>query len=105
MPVENQLGPGSGDVHFRETVLKTELMTPVLESGVSTPLSAISTESLAVMGYVVNSLQADPFTLTLPAAATSAETPAESIRFENDVLDGPIYIVDDDGRIIGVIRR
>ena len=78
-------------------------MTPILNSGTSAPLSAISAESLADMGYVVNSAQADPFTLTLPAAA--AETPAGSILFENDVFEGPIYIVDENGRIIRVIRR
>ncbi len=79
-------------------------MTPILNSGTSAPLSAISAESLADMGYVVNSAQADPFTLTLPAAA-AAETPAGSILFENDVFEGPIYIVDENGRIIRVIRR
>ena len=104
VPVENQLGPGSGDVHFRESVLRTELMTPILGRDSPAPLSAISTESLGDMGYVVNSAQADPFTLTLPAAA-AAETPAGSIRFENDVLEGPIYMVDENGLIIRVIRR
>lgn len=104
VPVENLLGPGSGDGHFRESVLKTEAMTPVTGPSASDPLSAISTESLADMGYVVNSAQADPFTLTLPAAA-AAEVPAGSIRFENDLLKGPMYVVDRNGRIIRVIRR
>ncbi len=105
VPVENQLGRGSGDVHWREAVLKTELMTPILNSGTSAPLSAISAESLADMGYVVDSNQADSFTLTLPSAAAAAETPVGSILFENDVIEGPLYVVNANGRIVRVIRR
>jgi CARDB/Bacterial pre-peptidase C-terminal domain/Bacterial Ig-like domain/Leishmanolysin len=103
VPVENQLGRGSGDVHWRESVMKTELMTPILNGGDSAPLSAVSAESLADMGYVVNSAQADDFTLTFPAA-TAAKTQPGSIRFENDVLKGPIYVVDKNGRIVRIIR-
>ncbi|GMR11974.1 MAG: hypothetical protein BMS9Abin29_0160 [Gemmatimonadota bacterium] len=109
VPVENELGPGSADVHFRESVMKTELMTPILGNDPSTPLSAISAESLADMGYTVDATRADAFTLDLSAAAAAApaaaEVPAGSIRFENDVLKGPIYVVDPRGRIIRVIRQ
>ncbi|MFV2007950.1 MAG: CARDB domain-containing protein, partial [Longimicrobiales bacterium] len=104
VPIENQLGPGSGDVHWRESVMKTELMTPILDGGPSAPLSAISAESLADMGYLVDSARADPFTLTFPAA-TAAETQPGSIRFQNDVLKGPLYVVDETGRIVRIIRR
>ncbi|MEE8147430.1 MAG: hypothetical protein V3T24_07505, partial [Longimicrobiales bacterium] len=102
VPVENQLGPGSGDVHFRESVLINELMTPILNFG-QNPLSAISAESLGDMGYVVDSSQASPYTLTLPAAARVA--PSQTLIMMNDVRDGPIYVVDENGRVLRVIRR
>lgn len=107
VPVENQLGRGSGDVHWRETILVTELMTPILNSGGPAPLSAISAESLADMGYVVDSSRADAFTLPLAPAAAGAETKTAegSILLEDDVREGPIYVGDKNGRIIRVIRR
>lgn len=102
VPVENELGPGSGDVHFRESVLINELMTPILNFG-QNPLSAISAESLGDMGYVVDSSQASPYTLTLLAAAKVA--PSQTLIMMNDVRDGPIYVVDENGRIVPIVRR
>ena len=56
VPVENLLGVGSGDVHWRESVLMNELMTPVLNGSEPNPLSAITTQSLADLGYTVDSV-------------------------------------------------
>jgi hypothetical protein len=63
VPVDNTAKVGSADSHWRETVLTTELMSPVLtgtEHGV--PLSAITIASLQDFGfYVVNTLANDPY--------------------------------------------
>ena len=62
LPVENRGGPGTAGVHWRETVFGGELMTGFI-SGISQPLSRMTTASLADLGYKVNLKKADPFTL------------------------------------------
>ena len=100
VPVENQAGPGSGDVHWRQSVLVTELMTPFATIGVVDPLSAITIQSLADLGYTVNVGLADPYTLP-GVAADKADAPV--IYLGNDVLKGPIIVVGRDGRVVRVI--
>ena len=70
MPVENTGEAGSADSHWRESVLVDELMTPQLNSG-SNPLSAVTVQSLADLGYQVDVLGADPYSgvFTAPAFA------------------------------------
>lgn len=101
VPVENQAGPGSGDVHWRQSVLVTELMTPFASIGTVDPLSAITIQSLADMGYTVNAALADPY--TLPGAAAADRTDAPVIDLRNDVMRGPIIVVGADGRVIRVV--
>lgn len=101
VPVENQAGPGSGDVHWRQSVLLTELMTPFASIGSVDPLSAITIQSLADMGYTVNVDLADPYTLPGAAAADEADAPVIDLR--NDVMTGPVIVVGRDGRIVRVI--
>jgi len=100
VPVADMGGPGSQDSHWRESVLKNELMTPVINSGTN-PLSRITVMSLADMGYTVNPAGADAFTLNLVvlrAGAVVEETLA------GDVRSGPVYWVDDSGRVTGTLR-
>ena len=59
-------GEGSADGYWRDSVFDNELMSPYFGSGQTEPLSAITVQSLADMGYVVDASQADSF--TLPAA-------------------------------------
>ena len=61
VPVENTQGPGSRDSHWRESVMQSELMTPRL--GGTHPLSAITIQSMADLGYTVDVTQADAYTL------------------------------------------
>ena len=64
VPVENTWGgSGSQDGHWRESVLRNELMTPRIGEATSHPLSAITIQSMADVGYVVDVTQADAFTL------------------------------------------
>jgi hypothetical protein len=63
VPVENTGGGGTRDSHWRESILRTELMTGyVSPAGVRNPLSRITVGSLADMGYTVNFAAADNFT-------------------------------------------
>ena len=69
VPVANVGGAGRADSHWRESVLGHELMTPILGVGQTQPLSAITIQSLADLGYGVDVSRAESF--TLPASATS----------------------------------
>ena len=101
VPVENRAGPGSGDSHWRESVLDHELMTPFQNGGVLDPLSAITIQSLADMGYAVDVSLAEPY--RLPGAAAVAADPARKIEYGDDILRTPIIVVDRNGRVVRVI--
>ena len=105
VPVENWLGPGSSDSHWRESVLRLELMTPELTPGVPNPLSAITTESLADLGYSVDSSQADSFTPTFLAPARVITRSRRVIDLGNDAYKGPLQVVDHSGNVIKTILR
>lgn len=109
VPVENDdvtFMTGSLDSHWRETVFKTELMTPALNGGVPNPLSKVTAASLADMGYTVSLAGADVYVLPpappLPAGAAAA---GPLIYLVNDVRRGPIYTIDPDGGLRVVSRR
>jgi hypothetical protein len=77
VPVEAGFGPGTANVHWRESTsatgigLNAELMTGFKESpGIAMPLSRITIASLADVGYTVNLLPYDSY--TYPSAAASA---------------------------------
>lgn len=72
VPVEN----GGDDGHWRESVFGNELMSPVLPYGRShEPMSEITIQSLADIGYLVDGTQAEPY--TLPPAGKPAAVRAE----------------------------
>ena len=101
VPVENRAGPGSGDSHWRQSVLTTELMTPFASLGTPDPLSAITIQSLADMGYVVDVDLAEPYTLSV--AADAAARKLDLVDLGDDVLRSPIVVLDRNGRVAGVI--
>ena len=63
-------------------------------------LSAITVQSLADLGYVVDVSQADPF--QLPSSAKAVADKGLDLR--NDILQGPIRVADENGHIVRVIR-
>jgi hypothetical protein len=65
IPVEEDGGPGTRLSHWDEETFGTELMTGFIGTGQS-PLSVMTIESLADMGYVVNPQVADRFRVTGP---------------------------------------
>ena len=104
VPVENMLGEGSGDSHWREDPLAEELMTPSFVAGQTLPLSAISIQSMADMGYTVDVGQADAYSRVFTSPARAPAPGARVIDLSNDVLRNPITVVDEQGRVIRVIR-
>ena len=107
VPVENQGGPGTADGHWRESVFANELMTGYLNPGVVNPLSVLTVASMRDEGYRVNYAAADPYSHPFLVAgiprATGQTTATLSIG--SDILRLPIYLVEPNGRVSGVLRR
>jgi Big-like domain-containing protein len=106
VPVENCVGfpasvcgSGTQDSHWRELVLKNELMTGFINSGAN-PLSVVSTASMGDLGYLVNYAGSDSY--TVPAAAAPA-APGSILNLGNDILRMPIQVVDPLGRVVQTI--
>jgi hypothetical protein len=100
VPVENEGGAGTMNGHWRETVLKNELMTGYLNSGVANPLSLLTVRSLTDMGYVVNTAAADAFSLTLSVrGSASVQVGGTPIKLHNDLYQGPVHVMDRGGRM------
>ena len=93
VPLENQLGPGSSNSHWRESTMKTELMTPVISaSGVANEFSLLTVASMGDMGYTVNYAAADPYTVPQPFGAASLRASSgPTMSLEGDVWKGPLY--------------
>jgi len=76
VPVEAHGGAGTTLSHWRESVMTNELMTGFLNPGTN-PLSAVTIESMADLGYSVDVAAADPWpTLTSGASAAVGPVPA-----------------------------
>ena len=107
VPVENDTlnyGSGSLDSHWRESVFSTELMTPSLNPGVANPVSKVTVQSFKDMAYVVNSAGAETYVLPGPPPAAALRGQA-TLRLLNDVWRGPIFVVDENGTVVGTLRR
>lgn len=102
VPVQNQgTRPGSDDGHWRKSVFGTELMTPSISPGGSSPLSEITIQALADLGYTVDASLAEAY--RLPSAAALASLLKDAIDLGNDIIVGPITVTDRNGRIVRVI--
>ena len=103
VPVENSLGAGSDNAHWRESVMGDEVMTPVFAAGGGNPASAVTLASLVDLGYSVDLKAADAYTLPTQAAQSSgAERPAVNVA--DDVLIGPVALIDHRGRVVRILR-
>ena len=103
VPVENTGGAGTRNSHWRETVMQTELMTGWSEEGNTEPLSTITIQSLADLGYAVDATAADPYRLPDADAARKIDK-GRLIPYGNDIWRGPIIVADSAGRVVRVIR-
>ena len=104
VPVENVAQAGTADGHWRESVFHTELMTGFLNPGVPNPLSVLTIAAMGDEGYKVNYAAADTYSQTFSVRAPGAPASAP-IYLLNDVLHGPVYMMDRAGRITAVIQR
>ena len=97
VPVENTgaLNDGSNCSHWREATFGNELMSPSLNNGAN-PLSAMSIQSLADMGYSVNTGAAEAY--SLPSGAPPALRVGPVVDLSGDVLL-PLFGVARDGTI------
>lgn len=104
VPVENTGGGGTANSHWRESVLKNELMTGYLNSGGTNPLSQLTARSLIDLGYVINTSAADAFSLTLSLRADRTGASGRVFDLSNDIYHGQIWRLDRKGRRLPVVR-
>lgn len=115
VPVETIGGIGTRDVHWRENPsatgigFRTELMTGFLSpAGIANPLSRITIGSLGDIGYVVNLLSADSYTVpsTLAASLSTIREAQGLGEFQlNETVLQPIASIDASGRITPLRQR
>ncbi len=100
VPVDNGVSvvPNS---HWRYEVLRGELMAP--KGGGA--LSAITVQALADLGYEVDASRADPFELPALDVAAAADAGVAEPLFAGDVIQGPVLVVDENGRVVRIIRN
>ncbi len=107
VPVEDDWGQGTRCVHWRESVLDTEIMTGFVEApAISMPLSAVTIKSLGDMGYTMATSGWDsfacPFCAPPALGAAAVDATAGGLQLINDVWLGPMYSRDAQGRVIEV---
>ena len=89
VPVEANGGSGTTLSHWRESVMTNELMTGFINNGTN-PLSAVTIESMADLGYAVDVSAADPWpTPSSGANAAAAAIPQASFS----VFGSPTHTV------------
>jgi len=104
IPVENFPGTpptcpnGTRDSHWEEDVFKSEIMTGFI-SGIVRPLSLTSIQSLKDLGYQTNPAAADPFNLATQPTLRVQGAEAPVLDLSNDILNIPLYAVDESGRM------
>jgi hypothetical protein len=100
VPVENTGGAGTANGHWRENVLRNELMTGYVANGAN-PMSLVTVRSLADLGYQVDLGAADNFFLTLALQGQqggSASFIPRTFKLHNDELKLPQFTIDRAGR-------
>ncbi len=102
VPVENsEGGEGTQDRHWRKSVFGTELLTGFLHVGEANPLSEVTIESLADLGYVVDRSRADPFALPSRHAATRGQW--DGFEIVDRSRRSPLPVLDADGAVVGAL--
>ena len=102
VPVDNRAIVGSSDVHWRQRVFGNELMDAFIYYNAANPLSAVTLESLADLGYTVNAAAADAWTFT---AGTTPDAMAvvrrgQAMHMKNDIARSPVVVLDENGRVV-----
>ena len=108
VPVEDQPGLGGSGrlVHWRRRVIPDDVMSV----GGGDLVTAITLQALADRGHEVDLSKADPYTLPghaqgdVQGAAVAAEESVWELLVD-DVIEGPVVVVDKTGKVIRVIQR
>ena len=87
--------------HWKMEMLQPEFMIGTTYPNMHHPVSAITIQALADLGYVVDINQAEPY--TLPGAIASKQGNAQAIPYGDDIRKGPIRVVDRNGRTVRII--
>jgi hypothetical protein len=96
VPLENIGGAGTAEVHWRESIFDSELMTGFADTP-PMQFSALTTGALEDQGYLVNYLAVDPFA---PAAALRWPAfPRSAAEMEFDVVLEPIGVLGPSGAL------
>ena len=110
VPVENTGGAGTADAHWRDAVFFNELMTGFVNSrvtvpiGIMNPLSVMSIQSLADVGYTVNPLAADPFAIPgLSASRAAAQLNVDVPQSPWERVDHPLFELSKTGTVKRII--
>jgi hypothetical protein len=103
VPVEAGGGSGTTLSHWRESVMTNELMTGFLNQGAN-PLSEVTVESMADLGYTVNAGAADPWPTAASAASKGVPgtlVPSFSVAGSpaHETIHGPRFSVTRSGEI------
>lgn len=104
VPVENIGGLGTADGHWRESVLRNELMTGRYNVGGSNPLSRISAASLQDLGYTVNIDATDGFSFRASLFRFPFIVDSNSRELHNDIRPLPRYTTDAKGNLVRLRR-
>lgn len=109
VPVEAGGGAGTTLSHWRESVMTNELMTGFINNPGPNPLSAITIESMADLGYTVDVSQAElwPTPGSVAAAVTGRPAPASVVVVSapHTVLRAPRFAVSRSGEMLPLSSR
>lgn len=86
--------------HWPESVFELEVMTPLMDPARTHPYSAVTLQAMADLGYVVDVSLADDYQLS---GVSPPRVAGPVIDLSNDVVQGPVMVIDADGRIVRVI--
>jgi hypothetical protein len=84
VPVQNAGGPGRANSHWRDSVFGEELMTSLFKT--KPVLSVMTIRSLEDLGYVVNPLAADPYTVISANVSAIRSSDTSGVAWEADHL-------------------
>ena len=95
-PVENTGGEGTKHGHWRESTLRSELMTGWINAG-ENPMSTVTIASLRDLGYAVDMSAADAYTLPSQGGVTTRLEGVAGERLSDELIT-PRFVVDAEGR-------
>lgn len=107
VPVEDQatLGGGGKWIHWRRRIMPDDVMS----LGLGKLVTVITAQALADLGHVVDVTKADPYRLPGQAQRYVGGTVADAEAavaelMADDLIRGPVEVVDEEGKVVRVIR-